>query len=127
VRPAVKVLLELTDPFAMRSGSMRVWAILSWLLLAALWWRAAAHGLPSIEIWLMPVALIPVVTLLMWWWVHHNLAIFDRKGPRRAIPRAHYHYGRDRCGRSVTFDRLAMTARVVTLVTSPDSKFYESN
>lgn len=102
-----------------------VLAAFSWGLLALAWWRVlATEGAPGLMVWSVPAVLAPLVALVTWWWIAHNRRIFERKGPRRAVPFATFDYSGDRRGRIVVVDPSVVAARVVTVDITPARKHY---
>ena len=76
-----------------------------WLLLAALWVLLAVEGKASgaafrdTGVWL--AALMGAVLAVTIWWIRHNVAIYQRKGPRRGRPEQPPRTDEDRLGRAL--------------------------
>ena len=80
-----------------------VLAIVGWVLFAWLWWTALATGptdnqlRSTLTVGAVDLGIV-VVTML---WVRWNVAIYQRKGARRAVPAVEYAYDYDCAGTPV--------------------------
>ncbi len=96
---------------------------LGWLLFAWSWMHVTADRPALGELkWLLLAALlaVPVLTLS---WVAHNVGIYRRKGPRRAVPPVVMRHELDFNGRRVDADWTALAAaRRVEIVIDGDAK-----
>lgn len=99
--------------------------VLGWLLFAWSWQRVTADrpdaGLLRV-LMLGALVVVPVFTLA---WVVHNVGIYRRKGPRRAVPVVERPYERDFNGRRIDADWAAMAqARRIVIQLDGDTKRY---
>lgn len=98
--------------------------LLQLLLIAGGWWlfvwswlRVTADGPEIGELRVLLLAAVLVVPLLTVTWVVHNVGIYRRKGPRRAVTPVATHYTRDFNGRHIDADWTALVrARRVDIV-----------
>lgn len=80
-----------------------LFAIVGWLIFAWLWWTAVSTGpttsqlRSTLTVGAVDLAII-LVTLL---WVRWNVAVYQRKGARKAIPAVTYAYDHDSTGTPV--------------------------
>lgn len=96
------------------------------MLFGFAWWRVSRQSpsgwLPDL---LMPALAVLVVTVVTLAWVRHNLAIHQRKGPRRGLPAVDTAWRRDSLGRVVEFVPSLEEARVVRIRVQGYVKRYE--
>ena len=94
-----------------------VYGLASWLLLGVAWWAVLRRDPQS---WLtqlvVPAVAAVVVTAVTLLWVHHNLGIYQRKGPRRGLPDADLPWTSDSLGRRLEIPHGLEDARVLRLV-----------
>lgn len=86
--------------------------LLSWVAFAGGWVRVVRMGTPDrlvLQAGALLLATLVVITVATAWWVRHNLAIYRRKGPRRAVPVAEAAISEDRLGRPLTGPLEALT------------------
>ncbi|MCA0240965.1 MAG: hypothetical protein LCI02_08885 [Proteobacteria bacterium] len=97
--------------------------VLGWLLFAWSWLRVTADRPAVGELkWLMLAALlvVPVLTLS---WVAHNVGIYRRKGPRRAVTPVAVQHDVDFNGRRIEADWPALaSARCIEIVIDGEAK-----
>jgi hypothetical protein len=76
-----------------------------WLLFAALWIKLiATHtvGLHAVRTTGLELAAVAgVVLAVTTWWIHHNIGIYRRKGPRKGRPSEPPRVDEDRLGRAI--------------------------
>jgi hypothetical protein len=95
--------------------------------LAFFWFWVIVLGRPwgSLDLWLLivvPLVTAPAVTGI---WILHNLAIYRRKGPRRAVRTVDLSYSIDFYGRRVAADWANLASqRRIDIVIDGDVKRY---
>lgn len=104
-----------------RRGAVRaadVAATVGWLLFFGLWWRTLRITEPAVlvQIGLFLLAVLVGSLAATTIWIHHNLAIHRRKGPRRSVPVVDARRDRDFMGRSLDADWDAARSATYVLV-----------
>jgi hypothetical protein len=99
------------------------WAAFGWS-----WVRVAGETPASTMIWsIAAIAIIAIVIVsTTLGWIAHNLRIYRRKGPRRAVPQVQREFKRDFLGRELNADWLALyDAALIAVVVVEDRKSFE--
>jgi len=78
--------------------------VAGWALFVWGWFDVAARPWHTRELWLLIIGALLVLPGLTLAWILHNLALYRRKGPRRAVTQADLPYDRDWAGRRVEAD-----------------------
>lgn len=103
-------------------------SILAWILFVY-WWKQVTpqispkDAVVSALTILLTAIVISVLTLL---WVRHNIAIFRRKGPRKALPSVSEERDADHLGRTISHPGYGClkTSRVVVVSNEENRKCF---
>ncbi|MHB1135181.1 MAG: hypothetical protein ACYCXR_01735 [Coriobacteriia bacterium] len=78
-------------------------AILGWMIFAWLWWKAVSTGPTASQLRsTLTVGAVDLgIILITMLWVRWNVAVYQRKGARKAVPAVTYTYDRDSTGTPV--------------------------
>lgn len=118
------------------SGGRAVWrrrlshgvvVVFGWLLFAWSWQRVTADRPEIGELFWLLVAALMVVPVLTLSWVAHNVGIYRRKGPRRAVTPVSPHVERDFNGRRISADwpQLQQSRRIEIVVDDEHKRFVD--
>lgn len=103
-------------------------AVISWLLFFYLWYLTFAtklFGLGPIRD-LLTIALTGVaVSIIDIWWIMHNVNIYKKKGPRRAVNETEKIFDEDFFGRKIKSDwACVQQCDYLHITSSKDFKWY---
>lgn len=106
-------------------GRRLVWGVVAWLVLGLAWARVVSG---QVRTWLPELAIPAIAAMIAvaitTVWVRHNLAIYQRKGPRRGLPAADERWHADSLGRRIELADDVLEANVVRIDLVGDVKRY---
>lgn len=105
------------------------WVVLLWLLFAALWYRVYAITTRADVTNAMTYVMVTVLVygIVMTVWVHHNIAIYRKKGPRRGIRFLAYSAIHDRLGSYIVARDDVRERQAITVSVNEGRKVFSDN
>jgi hypothetical protein len=90
--------------------------VAGWVVFAWFWWRVFGQPWDSADLRRLVIGAAVGFPLVTGVWIIHNIGIYKRRGPRRAVPPAPLRYDTDFNGRRIDSDWSALAqAAVVTI------------